>query len=132
MILFFTPLRSVIGEDLMRDLDALTNTRNVFAHGRRIGIEFDGVVGGERANPDSATLRPAAERLRRAGFSPRADTITRQNYRDWEASFFSDDALLYFYQKVVEIDIKLKSGTCSEWEKTRILQIPNLPVLAKD
>ena len=127
--IFPLPLKVIIGEELKRDLTAVTSMRNVFAHGRRISIDFEGPMGNGKAHLDSATLKEAAKRLQKANLLSKEEPISTQTYYRWERSIFSDKALLYFYNRILQIDGKLKDCSSSRREGEKISRLPHLPDL---
>jgi hypothetical protein len=127
--LFLQSLKAAIGEDLKRDLDAVSSMRNIFAHGRRIGIDLENSSGILKANIESSTLKEAVQRLQKANLLSKVEPTSAHNYHLWESSIFSDSALLYFYNRIMLIDSKLKDCECSLQERARIALMPCLPEL---
>ncbi len=127
--IFPTPLRTILGDELKLDLDAVISMRNVFAHGRRITIDHEGPMGAGAAQLDSSTLKDAAARLKQTGILPKDETVSVENYHLWERSIFADAALMYFYGKIVEIDDKVKGCPTSRQEADKISKLPKLPEL---
>ena len=122
-------LREIIGKELYEDLDALASLRNLFGHGRDIFVEFDDPFGEGKANLDKNPLQKPAKRLHHAGIIKNFD-ITMQNYIEFHASFYSDDALLYFYKAIQKVEDKLANSLEFPPEKARIffVRLPDLEV----
>ncbi|MEW8266493.1 MAG: hypothetical protein AB2731_10150 [Candidatus Thiodiazotropha sp.] len=98
----------VIGSESKKDLDALAVLRNIFAHGRDIFVEFEGEDPAEfKGILDGNPLKNPAQRLQAAGIITNFD-ITGQNHDSFTSIFFSDEAMLYFYNVVREVESKLK------------------------
>ncbi|MEP0881716.1 hypothetical protein NDI49_09165 [Trichocoleus sp. ST-U3] len=105
---FSQSLKEITGKDLYEDLDALASLRNLFAHGRDLFIEFDGPFP-DKATLDNNPLQKPAQRLFKAGII-KDFNITGRNYDKFQALFYSDEVLLYFYRSVQKIeDVLIKS-----------------------
>lgn len=120
-------LRDVIGSELHEDMIALSDLRNIFAHGRQIFMDFYGegfldLLGSLDGNP----LKKPANRLFKVGIIKSLE-ITGQNHNDFYAVFYSDDAMLYFYRAVNSIEEKLEAN--STFLPERYLKDPRLPSL---
>jgi hypothetical protein len=128
-VIFQKSLRDIIGPELWNDLDALASLRNLFAHGREIFVEFDAWLVEGKISLNGNPLQKPAKRLYHAGIIGDLNDITGQNCDDFHALFYSDEALLYFYQAVQQIEDSLASSIEFPPEKTRRFFIP-LPDLA--
>jgi hypothetical protein len=105
---FSQSLKEVVGKELHEDLTALASLRNLFAHGRDLFIEFDAPFA-EKATLDKNPLQKPAQRLHQVGII-KDFNITGQNYDEFQTLFFSDEALLYFYQAVQKIEESLMNS----------------------
>lgn len=123
---FPQPLQGVLGEELNLDLQALMGLRNLFAHGRDLVMEFEGLSGGAGSLEGNPLQKPA-ERLHKAGIIANLE-INSRNYQDFQRAFFSDDALKYFYERTQRIDHKLDAFNTFLPERARD-HIPELPDL---
>lgn len=103
---FGVKLKNIIGPELHQDLDALGDLRNEFAHGRRIFVEFEGFPEGDGTLEGNPLLRPA-KRLIHAGIL-KSIRFPGNKHPQITATFYSDDAILYFRRKVVEIEALIK------------------------
>ena len=108
--IFPQKLNGIVGAELSADLDALASLRNLFAHGRNLNMEFD-------VNDDSffkgtldgnAIMKPA-QRLLKAGIIKNLE-INGHNHHEFHAIFYGDNAMLYFYNAVLEIEEQLISS----------------------
>ncbi|MFE1746048.1 hypothetical protein [Coleofasciculus sp. H7-2] len=99
---FSQSLKEITGKDLYDDLNALASLRNLFAHGRDLFIEFDDPFA-NKATLDKNPLQKPAQRLYQAGII-KDFKITGRNYHEFQALFYSDDILLYFYRSVQKIE----------------------------
>ena len=123
---FPQPLRDVLGSELQKDLMALAALRNLFAHGRDLIMEFDNLTKGQgilEGNP----LEKPAQRLHKASII-RSVHITHRNYLKFQAVFFGDDALKYFYERVQRIAEKFEAFNTFLPEKRPhfITELPSL------
>lgn len=99
---------SVIGNEHKKDLDALACLRNLFAHGRDLFIEFEEKFPDDlKGTLDGNPLKYPAQRLHSAGIIKNFD-ITTKNHHLFTSLFFSDEAMLYFYKIIREVESKLK------------------------
>lgn len=105
---FSQSLKEVVERELYEDLTALASLRNLFAHGRDLFIEFDAHFEG-KATLDKNPLQKPAQRLHQVGII-RDFNITDQNYNDFQTLFFSNEALLHFYQAVQKIEESLMNS----------------------
>lgn len=119
-------LSDIVGSDLHQDLLALAYLRNLFAHGRDLFMKFDNAFAG-KATLDKNPLQLPAQRLQAAKII-KDFNITGQNYNDFQAVFFGDEALLYFYRAVQDIEKKLRAF-CTFLPETRLPTFPTLPDL---
>ena len=103
-LFFQRPLRDVIGQDLHEDLLAIGALRNLFAHGRDLFLEFPDDEG--YATLESNPLQKPAVRLQKAGILTTLK-VTGMNRPEFNATFYSDEALLYFYRAVERIQEQL-------------------------
>lgn len=106
--MFSQSLKEVVGKELHEDLTALASLRNLFAHGRDLFIEFDAPFA-EKATLDKNPLQKPAQRLHQVGII-KDFNITGQNYDEFQTLFFSDEALLHFYQAVQKIEESLMNS----------------------
>lgn len=127
---FPQPLSDIVGSDLHQDLNALASLRNLFAHGRdlfmKFDMKFDDPLAG-KATLDKNPLQLPAQRLQAAKII-KDFNITGQNYHDFQAVFFGDEALLYFYRAVQDIEKKLRAF-CTFLPETMRVTFPTLPDL---
>ena len=101
---FTEKLREVVGSEQYEDMIALAALRNIFAHGRDLTMDFEGedwstIRGTLEGNP----LKFPAARLHRAGIIKELD-IDKTNYHAFQAHFYSDEAMLYFYGAAQRIE----------------------------
>lgn len=102
-------LRDILGSELFEDMNSLAVLRNIFAHGRNLTMDFEGEDWSSfKGTLDGNALKKPAERLYHAGIITSFD-INGENYNDFHASFYSDDAMLYFYKAVQSIEARLES-----------------------
>lgn len=132
--IFQKSLQDVIGRELYEDLNALGALRNTMAHGRDLYLEFDEARSkpNELGGPitlDGNPLKKAAERLKIAGISNICvSDIDTLNWDEFFADFYCDDALLYFYKAVIQIEDRLRSS--SNYPPEAMLSyVPPLPNL---
>jgi hypothetical protein len=127
-VIFAPPLSKVIGKELYDDVLALASLRNLFAHGRDFFLEFEGPYDSPgHAFLDYNPIQRPALRLHKAGIIKDL-TITGKTHRDFQSAFFADDALLYFYRAVEQIEEKLVESIDFLPEKG-LPTIPRLPKL---
>ncbi len=134
---FQKSLRDVIGKELSEDLDALGALRNTMAHGRDLYLAFDE----ERRKPneffgpitlDGNPLKKAAERLKKSGIlSICVSDIDTMNWDGFLSDFYCDDALLYFYRAVIQVEDKLRACSDDSFE-VMSSYVPPLPDLDED
>ena len=127
-VIFSPALREIVGKELYEDLQALASLRNLFAHGRGLFLEFEDPfnVSGGHATLDSNPIQRPALRLYAAGIIKDLK-VTGQTYGDFQSAFYADDALLYFYRAVEQIEEKLFESVTFLPEKMRhILKLPKL------
>lgn len=128
---FSKKISEMIGLELNYDLLALTSIRNLFAHGRNFFLEFkeptDEFAMPSEITLDSHPLKAAAERLRKASLIEDID-YNGVNHDQLRSAFYGDGALLYFYEKVNEIEKQLVASQNFEPEKFH-LYLPPLPSL---
>jgi hypothetical protein len=126
---FSQNLADVIGSDLNKDLVALQDLRNLFAHGRDIFMKFDtspeAPLDG-KGTLDRNPLQHPAERLKSADIIKDLN-ITMQNYNEFKKIIYSDNALLYFYSRTQDIEKKIYDS-CTFLPEL-ILEKPSLPNL---
>jgi hypothetical protein len=103
---FSRKISEIIEKDLSDDLNALVSLRNLFAHGRDLFIDFDDSL--EKGNLDTSPLKKPAERLHLAGIIEISNL--KSNLVEFHSAFYSDKALLYFYNSVQRIEKKLLSS----------------------
>lgn len=102
-------LRTVLGHELLNDINALAALRNIFAHGRDLVMEFEGEdLSSLRGNLDDNPLKFPAQRLQAAGVIDSFD-ITGSNHHAFMSNFFSDAAMLHFYRAVRSAEEKINS-----------------------
>ena len=128
--IFARSLADAIGPELEQDINALFRLRNIFAHSRQLCVDLEGLPG----DIDSMTLKDnpflfPAQRLQRTGII-NSLAITPQNYNEFQEHFYSDQALLHFYNRVIEAEHKL-TGQSDFMPETgsismHILELPNL------
>ena len=104
-------LASVIGDELYKDVDALATLRNIFAHGRELVLEFEGedlmnLRGVLEGNP----LEKVAARLVQARVIPSTE-FHGSDHIEFLGRFFSDGAMLYFYQVVKSVESRIEAST---------------------
>lgn len=117
-VLFSPSVRDVVGKELHEDLLALASLRNLFAHGRDFFLEFENPFNvSAYASLDSNPIQRPALRLHAAGII-KALKITGQTHGDFQSAFFADDALLYFYHAVDQIEQKLSEAVTFLPEKS--------------
>ncbi len=127
-VLFSPSAREIVGKELHEDLLALASLRNLFAHGRDFFLEFDDPFNvSAYASLDSNPIQRPALRLHAAGIIKDLK-ITAQAHGDFQAAFFADDALLYFYRAVEQIEQKLLESITFLPEKS-MWHYPKLPKL---
>ena len=115
-------LRVILGPELFDDMDSLATLRNIFAHGRNLTMEFEGEDWSSlKGTLDGNALKKPAERLYRAGVIKGFD-INGANYNDFHASFYCDDAMLYFYKAAQSIETQLESFTPFPPERSWVVQ----------
>lgn len=126
---FAATIRDRIGSDLSNDLNALADLRNIFAHGRawRLNIDFQDGCG----TPESTPIHSPAQRLHAAGILTELQ-FDGKTHIDFTNTFYSDDALLYFYNKVLEIEDKLLTTIDIPVEARWMDTLAKLPQLGKD
>ena len=112
-VLFSPSIRLIVGDDLYEDLLALADLRNMFAHGRDFFLEYPFTATGgsflesnPKASLESNPIKKSALRLYKAGIIKDLN-ITNQKQAEFQSAFFADDAILYFYRAVEEIEQKL-------------------------
>lgn len=134
--IFQKSLQNVIGKELYEDLNALGALRNTMAHGRELYLEFDEAKRkpNEFGGPitlDGNPLKKAAERLKIAGISSICvSDIDTLNWDEFFADFYCDDALLYFYNAVIQIEEGLRASSDYPPEAT-FSYVPPLPNLSR-
>jgi hypothetical protein len=128
---FSKTIRETIGPELNDDLLALTSIRNLFAHGRNFSLEFKEPILDFAMPPEitleSHPLKAASERLRKASLIKDIE-YNAMNHDELRSAFYCDGALLYFYEKVNEIEKMLVASQNFEPERFH-LYLPALPVL---
>jgi hypothetical protein len=122
-------LKKVIGADLYDDIESLAVLRNLFAHGgdMYMDIEFADssmMTGTLDGNP----LKKPVDRLNRAGIIKNTK-ITGENHSDFHDIFYSDEAMLYFYNAVQSIESSLIAARNFKPEQSFFVQ-EKLPTLA--
>ena len=127
-VLFSPSVRDIVGKELHEDLLALASLRNLFAHGRDFFLEFEDPFNvAAYASLDSNPIQRPALRLHAAGVIKDLK-ITGQTHGDFQSAFFADDALLYFYRAVEQIEQKLSEAMTFLPEKS-MWHYPKLPKL---
>lgn len=107
-LFFERPLRSILDAQLNRDLEAIADLRNLFAHGRNISSEFSGPGPfGEELMTSSSFQKPA-ERLIEVGIL-KSLAIKSKNHLEYEQVFYSDAVLLHFYDAAKKIEQTVNS-----------------------
>lgn len=135
--IFEKKLSQLIGKELNEDLIAVASLRNLFGHGRNLFLEFkmnnvDGytsTIDGE-LTLDSNPLQKAFNRLSCAKIIKKPSSFNFQNHQELLLSFYNDDAFLYFYRAIQEIEEKLKNSIEFPPEKFRryFVDLPDLEV----
>jgi hypothetical protein len=115
---FHNPILKRIGSDLQLDLDALIALRNIFAHGRDVWVEVEGIPPG-KGILDGNPIQKPAQRLLAAGILPNL-TFNTMTHGEFTLRFYSDEALLYFYKKAQCIEAALLETMDFEPEKHRL------------
>jgi RiboL-PSP-HEPN len=109
-MIFSPKLSELLEKDLYQDLEALTKLRNLFAHGRELYLEFhsDDIesLHDSSASLNSNPIQLPTQRLHAAGIINTLD-ITNLGEAEFRSDFYSDNALLYFYNAVKNIEEKL-------------------------
>ncbi|QFS52873.1 hypothetical protein [Nostoc sphaeroides] len=110
--IFNKKLSELIGKELYEDLNAVASLRNLFAHGRNLFVEFkfDAPLTDGEVTLDYNPLKKAFDRLLRAGIINNPSNFNLQNYGDFLVSFYNDDAFLYFYRAIQEVEEKLDNS----------------------
>jgi len=127
--IFKRKLSELISRKLYEDLKALPSLRNSFAHGRDLFLEFKlDAFSTEKLDFDSNPLKPAFDRLVRANIAENISSFNFENYNDLIALFYSDNACLYFYNAIQEIEKELNNSIEFPPEKRRRFSValPNL------
>lgn len=124
--IFAIKLKDVLGDELHKDLKALSSLRNVFAHGRDLQYRFDQTVD-NRLILEETPLQPPAHRLLAAGILKNLN-FNRHTYHELQTALYSDSAMLYFLNAAQEIESKLKELLVSPLE-TDIPLMVSLPIL---
>jgi len=124
--IFPQKLSDILGPDLHQDLLALNSLRNLFAHGRDMFMEFDDPFVGKGTLAGNPLQLPAQRLL--AAKIIKCLNITGQNHNEFQAQFFDDDALLYFYNAVQEIEKRLDASRTFLPESV-VPSIPALPTI---
>jgi hypothetical protein len=121
---FAVKLSDALG-DLNLDLAALSKLRNVFAHGRELVARF-----GEsrKMTFDDNPLQLPAQRLLASGIFKNLE-IDAWAHDEFQATFYSDDALRYFYDRARQIEEKLKGFLTfpPETFMPLMISLPDLP-----
>jgi len=108
-VLFSPPLTEVIGKELNEDLEALGALRNLFAHGRDLFLNFEGQFPQAYATLDSNPIELPAKRLKHAGIMKDLK-ITGSNHDEFHSAFYRDEALMYFYEAIEQIEEKVRAN----------------------
>jgi len=128
-VLFAPKIRDVVGKELHEDMMALSAFRNLFAHGRDLFLEFEDIFSlSSAATLDSNPVQQPAKRLYAAGIIKDLK-ITGGNYLDFQASLFSDEALLYFHAATEQIETKLFEAIAHLPEQSMPMMMQKLPKL---
>jgi hypothetical protein len=122
-------LLDVIGQDLYQDIHALSALRNILAHGRDLYLEFDTYVDDSEFTQvvtlDNNPLQKPISRLRTEGIvNIRPSDIDGMNWVDFLAALYCDEALLYFYDAVKEIESKLRQSVDYSFESSSLYIVP--------
>lgn len=105
--LFDRSLADAIGSELDQDIKALFRLRNMFAHSRQLYVDVEGFPGHSMTLEGNPFFFPA-QRLQRAGII-KSLTITPQNYRKFQEQFYSDQTLMFFYDRVIETEHRVRT-----------------------
>ena len=100
---FDNSLKTVVGNDLYADLDAIASLRNLFAHGRNLYFDSDGINLADPITLDSNPIQKPALRLHAMGIIGDLD-FTHQNIEELRAAIYADDAILHFYNATRSIE----------------------------
>jgi hypothetical protein len=130
--LFPLTINVLLGDELWRDLLAISAMRNLLAHGRTVSMEFEWGTGADKALLDSSSMKSVAARLQKEGILPKEAIISCDSYHQWETKIFCDQALLYFYDALSKIEVKLRSSVASNRESELIARMPCLLPLHED
>lgn len=126
--MFVRSMVETLGTELSSDVEALFRLRNLFAHGRRLVMEFEGSPPNMKGNMDENPLRLPAQRLQNAGII-KSLGFTQWDYHELQARFYSDDAILYFYDKVLELERVLTKASREFEPDALMFHIQPLPDL---
>jgi len=123
---FVRSLADAIGSELAQDINALFRLRNVFAHSRQLYVDVEGFPDQTMTLEGNPLLFPA-QRLQRAGII-KSLAITPQNYLEFQEHFYSDQALMYFYDRLIEAEQRVTSQVdfLPETGVLHIVELPNL------
>lgn len=108
-VLFSPPLTEVISKELNEDFEALGDLRNLFAHGRDLFLDFEGEFPEGHATLDSNPIQRPALRLKCAEIIKDVK-ITQWNRNEFQSAFYRDEALMYFYNAVEQIEEKVRAN----------------------
>lgn len=124
---FNIKLSSLLGE-YNKDLLALRDLRNVFAHGRDLWLEFN-QDDENSASLNNNPLHLPAQRLLNAGIIQNLN-ILPSDHHEFRLKFFSDEVMLYFLGCAKEIEKKTKSALNfkAEDDYPLLVSLPDLVV----
>lgn len=109
-----------VGKEQTARIEALFKIRNVFAHGREIWKRFTGPVGvsgmRESYSLEGSPFKPASDFLHNAGIL-KSLTISARSPQDFQNAFYSDDAILYWRDLVLDVEARLDAATASHLSK---------------
>lgn len=114
--IFKSELKTLAGDKLFDDLEALFDLRNLFAHGRNLYFEFEGEFPLITGIIDKNPIKKAADRLVIAGIL-KTTKFTMQDYHVLQDKLYTDEAILYFYKSAMEIEDRLEASMFFEPEK---------------
>lgn len=125
--IFSKTVSEIIGKERDQDMKALFRLRNIFAHSREFYLEHEGLDSDHKITLEGNPLFLPAQRLQRAGIIKHFD-FTGKNHPELQAYFYSEQALLHFYDQVVEAETQLRNSVEFPLERGRLFleKLPDL------
>lgn len=124
---FGKKLNTLMG-DAARDLNAIFDLRNIFAHGRYLSANHDADDDTYNFSEEKNPLKEAASVLLDAGILKK-EKFSLSSHEELIMVFYSDEAMLYFLEKAKFIEDKIKS-LLIDGSETGMPFMINLPTLA--